>query len=168
MELITEICKFGNINQIDMEKVFGGDKDIYDHTLKLESAEALQHWLYETCTAMHDLIIEKRQDTTQSFVSKAVEYVEEHFADEDLTIEKICRFLNVSSAYFSTVFKKETGKTFINYLTEYRMQQAVAMLESGNDKTHVIAVKVGYADPNYFSYVFKKQYGISPSKYRIN
>lgn len=168
MELITEICKFGNINQIDMEKVFGEVKDIYDHILKLESTEALQSWLYETCTRMHDLIREKRQDSTQSFVSKAVEYVEEHFADEDLTIEIICRYLNVSSAYFSTVFKKETGKTFINYLTEFRMQQAVAMLESGNDKTHVIAEKVGYADPNYFSYVFKKQYGISPSKYRIN
>ena len=62
--------------------------------------------------------------------------------------------MNVSATYFSTVFKKETGKTFINYLTEYRMQQAVDMLLTQNEKTYMIAEKVGYADPNYFSYAY--------------
>jgi two-component system response regulator YesN len=99
-------------------------------------------------------------------VEHAKEYVREHYADSDLAVETVCRTLGVSTAYFSTIFKKETGKTFINYLTEYRMEVAVELLLTGDDKTYVIAEKTGYSDPNYFSYVFKKQFGMSPSKYR--
>ena len=81
-------------------------------------------------------------------------------------MESVCKSLSVSTAYFSTVFKKETGKTFINYLTEYRMEQALDLLLNQDEKTYVIAEKVGYSDPNYFSYAFKKQFGMSPSKYK--
>ena len=101
-------------------------------------------------------------------MARAIEYVKEHYGDQDLSIETICRFLNVSAAHFSTVFKKETGKTFINYLTDYRMREAVNLLLTENEKTYIIAQKVGYVDPNYFSYVFKKQFGMSPSKYKQN
>ena len=72
----------------------------------------------------------------------------------------------MTGTYFSTIFKKETGKTFISFLTDYRMEKAVELLMTTNDKTYIIAEKVGYADPNYFSYAFKKQYSMSPSKYR--
>lgn len=54
----------------------------------------------------------------------------------------------------------------MRYLTDYRMEQAVNLLMTGNDKTYVIAEKVGYSEANYFSYVFKKQFGVSPSRYR--
>ena len=99
-------------------------------------------------------------------MSRALDYVRDHYEDKDLSIESICDYLNVSAAYFSTVFKRETGKTFINYLTDFRMEKAVRMLLEKNEKTYVIAQAVGYSDPNYFSYAFKKKYGMSPSKYR--
>ena len=81
-------------------------------------------------------------------------------------MEKVCSHLGVSAAYFSTVFKKETGKTFTNFLTDVRMNRAVEMLLNQDEKTYIIAEAVGYSDPNYFSYVFKKQFGVSPSKYK--
>lgn len=115
---------------------------------------------------MQEMIQNGRQDTTKSFVTKAIEYVREHYADSGLNVESVCKNLSVSTAYFSTVFKKETGKTFINYLTEYRMEQALNLLLNQDEKTYVIAEKVGYSDPNYFSYAFKKQFGMSPSKYK--
>ena len=64
------------------------------------------------------------------------------------------------------VFRKETGSTFINYLTDYRMKEALRLIDEEDEKTYIIAGKVGYADPNYFSYVFKKKYGMSPTKYK--
>ena len=63
------------------------------------------------------------------------------------------------------MFKKETGKNYSTYLTEVRMKKAVELLNTTDDKTYVIAGKVGYTEPNYFSYVFKRQFGVSPSRY---
>lgn len=168
MELITEIFRFGANNQINLENIFGQDNDVYSRAMQLESPEALKEWLNDNCLKMQKQVVHERQDTTKSFVTKAMEYVREHYADQDLGIEHICSYLNVSAAYFSTVFKKETGKTFINYLTEYRMEQALDLLLTKNEKTYIIADKVGYSDPNYFSYVFKKQFGMSPSKYKTS
>ena len=168
MELITEIFRFGSNNQLNMEVIFGENSDVYGQALQLESPEALRDWLDECCGKMQKEVLHERQDTTKSFVTKAIEYVEEHYGDQNLSIETICSYLSVSAAYFSTVFKKETGKTFINYLTDYRMQQAVELLLNQDEKTYIIAERVGYSDPNYFSYVFKKQFGMSPSKYKMS
>lgn len=166
MELLAEIFRFLNNNHIEVQDIFGSDNDIYNQALQLDSTEALKDWLIQKCVRMQSFVTNERQDTTKSFVTKAVEYVKDNFADKELSVDTVCSFLNVSAAYFSTVFKKETGKTFINYLTDYRMEQAVELLLSRDEKTYVIAEKVGYSDPNYFSYVFKKQFGMSPSKYK--
>ena len=56
--------------------------------------------------------------------------------------------------------------SFLQYLTKIRLEHALELLRTTEDKTYIIASRVGYMEPNYFSYVFKKQYGISPSKYR--
>ncbi len=168
MELITEIFRFGANHRMNLEAIFGEDEDVYTQALQLESPEALGRWLEDNCLKMQRQVSSERSDTTKSFVTRAKEYVKEHYADSDLSIETLCGHLNVSAAYFSTVFKKETGKTFIQYLTDYRMETAVELLLTQNEKTYVIAEKVGYLDPNYFSYVFKKRFGVSPSKYKIS
>lgn len=72
----------------------------------------------------------------------------------------------MSPAYFSTVFKKETGQAYIAYLTDVRLNRAVELLMTTEDKTYIIAEKVGYPEQNYFSYVFKKKFGVSPTKFR--
>lgn len=168
MELITVIFRFGSNNQLNLEEIFGENSDVYTQVMQLESMEAVSEWLNEKCLKMQKQVLNERQDTTKSFVTRAIEYVREHYSDQDLSIETICSYLNVSAAYFSTVFKKETGKTFINYLTDYRMEEALNLLLTQNEKTYIISEKVGYSDPNYFSYVFKKQFGMSPSKYKAS
>ena len=167
IELIAELTRFGNNNHLNMDEVFREYNDIYTIAFQSESPEELWSLLLEISKKMQDMISRERQNTTKSFVTRAVEYVEDHYADQDISVESVCRHLGVSAAYFSTVFKKETGKTFIGYLTDYRMDQAVELLLTTDDKTYIIAEKVGYSDPNYFSYAFKKKYGMSPSKYRV-
>ena len=90
----------------------------------------------------------------------------DEYADADLSLDTVCSKLGVSNSYFSSIFKKEVGISFITYLTDYRMQQAVHLMLETNEKNYEIAEHVGYEDANYFGYVFKRKYGMSPSKYR--
>lgn len=166
MGLITEIFRFCTNNQLDITEFYGEKGEIFERCMQMESPEELEQWLLKIGEKLQETVQQERQASTKSFVSKAMEYVQEHYSDRNVTIESVCRELGVSAAYFSTIFKKETGKTFISFLTDYRMEKAVELLMTTNDKTYIIAEKVGYADPNYFSYAFKKQYSMSPSKYR--
>ena len=99
-------------------------------------------------------------------MSRAKEYVRNNYADGELSLDSICQALGVSNSYFSSTFKKETGSSFIGYLTDYRMERASRLLLETKEKSYIIAKQVGYTDPNYFSYVFKRRFGVSPSKYR--
>ena len=165
MELVSEVYKFVKNNQLDVNEVFDMKEDVYAKVQQM-SREELSDWFSGICISMHELIADKRSGNTRSFVTKAKDYVADHYSDQELSIDFICNYLGVSSAYFSTVFKKETGKTFVGYLTDFRMEKAERMLLETDEKTYVIAQEVGYSDPNYFSYVFKKQFGVSPSKYK--
>ena len=165
MELISSLYRFAVSNKIDTEPIFGEDEQLFRNVANMDSTQ-LGEWLCKVSLMMQEQLQSNRADGAQTFVSKAVDYVRDNYSDQELTIDKICGILGVSAAYFSTMFKKETGKTFIAYLTDYRMEQAVQRLIGRDEKTYVIAAQVGYADPAYFSYVFKKKFGVSPSRYR--
>ena len=165
MELVSSLYRFAISNRIDPEPIFGEDESLFRSVTNMDSRQ-LREWLYRVSLGMWEQLRSSRESGMQTFVAKAIDYVRDNYGDQELTIDKICGILGVSAAYFSTTFKKETGKTFIAFLTDYRMEQAVQRLIERDDKTYVIAAQVGYADPAYFSYVFKKRFGVSPSKYR--
>lgn len=165
MELVSALYRFAVNNEITIQGFSGDMGNLYSSLLELEP-DALRKWFTDTSLSFHEQLVNARNKSTKSFVSKAKEYVHNHYSDEDLSLDHICQALGVSNSYFSTIFKKETGNSFIGYLTEYRMEQASRLLMETNEKSYVIAKSVGYTDPNYFSYVFKRQFGVSPSKYR--
>ncbi len=166
LEFIAEIYRFGINNQIPMDEIFREEGNPTESTFRLESPEEIWTWIYRITGEMQNYLAVERKNATSSFVAKAIEYVEDNYSDQGISIETVCGQLGLSSAYFSTVFKKETGKTFISYLTDYRMDRAADLLLTTDDKTYIIAEETGYSDPNYFSYVFKKKYGVAPSRYR--
>lgn len=165
MDLVSELHKLLKASQLDADLIFGRESDLYQKVTRMDLTE-LAHWLEATALKIREAMNENRISSTRSIVMRAEDYVHEHYGDQNLSVEQICGYLGVSSAYFSTIFKRETGKTFINFLTDYRMEQALRMLLDEEQKTYVIAEAVGYSDPNYFSYAFKKKFGMSPSKYK--
>lgn len=87
---------------------------------------------------------------------------------EEISLNVVAARVCMSPSYFSTIFSKETGKTFIEYLTEVRMEKAKEYLVCTNRKTSDIAFEIGYKDPHYFSFLFKKTQGCTPKEYRTS
>jgi len=93
-------------------------------------------------------------------------YIRGHYTDEDLSLNTLASRVNVSPNHLSTLFSQQTGQTFIKYLTELRMEQAKTLLRTTSLKASVIGQQVGYQDPHYFSYLFRKTVGMPPTQYR--
>lgn len=100
------------------------------------------------------------------YVLEAMNYIAEHYSDNDISITPIARSLGVSESHLSHVFKKETNYTVVNYLTQYRMHTAMKLLKDCRYKVYEVAEMVGYRDVTYFSSTFKKLAGMSPSEYQ--
>ena len=109
----------------------------------------------------------KRKPTEEKnhFVELAKEYVEEHYY-ENLTLVDVAKRVGISAGYLSTLFQKQLSKGFVDYLNEIRIEHACTYLKQNYLKTYEIAYKVGFHDEKYFSKVFKKIKGQSPSEYR--
>jgi len=136
--------------------------------MHMKSHTEIAAFFKKLCLQIRKSLEEKREDNTGYIVRRAKEYVERNYANAELSVEMLCEHLNLSQSYFSTVFKKGTGQNYVNYVREVRMKRAAELLNRTEEKTYVIAKKVGYSDPYYFSNVFKKTYGVSPSRFRKN
>lgn len=156
------------IQQYDlhMGELFEREPEYLEIFQKIQKKEDFALWLTETACNMNSAINQERDITARQVIQEAKQYILDNYQNPDLSVEMICSHLHMSPAYFSTIFKKETGQTYIAYLTETRLCRAVELLNKTEDKTYIIASKVGYQEQNYFSYVFKKKFGVSPTKFR--
>lgn len=101
-----------------------------------------------------------------SSISKARYYLSQHYADPNLMLQDVAGEVCMSNSRFSTVFAQETGYTFTEYLAMLRISKAQELLKATTLRSSQIARAVGYTDPHYFSYLFKKRTGMTPSEYR--
>jgi two-component system response regulator YesN len=99
-------------------------------------------------------------------IQKAKRYIDANFADPDISLHSVASFVNVSPNHFSAIFSQESGESFIEYLTCVRLNRAKQLLSSTQMKSADIAYEVGFNDPHYFSFIFKKNVGTSPRDWR--
>lgn len=101
-----------------------------------------------------------------TIVNEVYKYVDDNYAMEDLSLNQIASVVNFSPSHLSMVFSQETGITLIKYITDVRMNKAKELLKCTSKRSSEISTLVGYQDPHYFSYLFKKTQGITPTDYR--
>ena len=109
---------------------------------------------------------ENAGNQTKSVLQGAVEFINHHYMDEELSLNTAAHVANVSANHFSALFSQNMGQTFIEYLTSLRMNKARELLRCTAKRSSEIAGEVGYKDAHYFSYLFKKTQGMTPSEYR--
>lgn len=100
-------------------------------------------------------------------VRRACEYIQENYNSPDISLNTVAAHVALSPTHFSTIFSQEMSVTFIEYLTNVRMEKVKEMLASTDEKVINIAFHVGYNEPNYLSYLFKKREGLTLKEYRL-
>jgi two-component system response regulator YesN len=111
------------------------------------------------------VVQEKRSQKEKKPIIEAKSYIQDNYR-EQISLEDVSNYVGFNAAYFSYLFKREVGRSFLEYLTDVRMQEAKHLLSDSTRSIGEIAERVGYIDSKYFSRAFKKIMGISPSQYR--
>ncbi|WP_127495956.1 helix-turn-helix domain-containing protein [Paenibacillus glycanilyticus] len=104
--------------------------------------------------------------TPKRKVQQALKAIEASYADHGMTLAGVAKALFVSSTYLSTLFKQELGVNFLDYVHQYRIEKAKALLQASDMKIHSVAKEVGYYDEAHFTKTFKKWTGMLPSQYK--
>ncbi len=117
----------------------------------------------ETTLELRDTVSEKKY---HFLLEDAKGYIKKHYDDENISLNSVASEVNMSPNYFSSIFRQEAGQTFVEYLTHVRMEKAKELLRTSSMKTSEVAFAVGYKDPHYFSYLFKKTQDATPKEFR--
>lgn len=151
--------------EYELEKPLNNDVQFNRIVSKFDYIKEYIKRIFETAIEVRDSITTSQYN---DIVSKAKIYIQENFCREDLSLNQVAANVFVTPSHFSSVFSQKTGQTFIKYLTDLRMNKAKELLKYTDMKTSEIGYAVGYKDPHYFSYLFKKIFKCSPKQYRNN
>lgn len=166
LEMVTCLVRLARSGGVAVEEVFGPHFNGVVSTDHFSSPDELEQWLNKRCLKLQELLGRQRTDSAWRLVEQAKDFIAQNYADSELSVDAVCSHLHLSPTYFSTLFKREVGMPFTAYVTQIRMDEAARLLRDTDEKTYLIAERTGYTDPNYFSYVFKRRFGVSPSRYR--
>lgn len=162
MDLYFSIVEFiNNISQEKAETVLSGLKpDI------VRSEEESRDYIISIINKGIEVRENNASGHNNDIVDDIKKYIEENYADEDLSLNSMASHVNFSPNHLSMIFSQQTGNTLIKYLTDFRMNKAKELLKCTNKKSSEISIMVGYKDPHYFSYLFKKTQGVTPTQFR--
>lgn len=137
---------------------------LFDKETLAEMRQETEHYLLAVC----ERIREKRSGKMANLVERVRDIIRRRYADGDLTVADIGKEVYLTPTYVSLLFKQETGQTVNEYLTQVRVEKAKELLRDPQYKFYDICYAIGYTDPSYFTKLFKKVTGVTPSFYRDN
>lgn len=150
-------CDTNEMESADTEEVLA------ESGKNMESAIAYAKKMISQAIEIRD---QNSGNKNRSILKSAVDFIDSHYMDEEISLNTVANVANVSSNHFSALFSQNMGQTFIEYLTTLRMNKAKELLRCTGMRSSEIAGEIGYKDAHYFSYLFKKTQGMTPSDYR--
>jgi two-component system, response regulator YesN len=143
----------------------GSEFSYLKHIEAYDTLDEVKKYTQELYTGIIKQIVDIRKRKDKKLVEIVKEYIIKHY-NEDITLNRIAEVVYVNSSYICDLFKTQTGENFVDYLTKIRIEKAKVLLRNVKIKTYEVGQMVGYEDATYFSKVFKKVVGVSPSEYR--
>lgn len=131
----------------------------------LNVGQALRRDFVQMLSSLSEQMALQKEDECSQIIRDAKAYIENHVY-KDISLDLVAKEVNISPYYFSKIFKEEIGENFIDYITNIRIERAKKLLRDKTLSIKEICMEVGYKDPNYFSRLFKKSVGFTPTEYR--
>lgn len=154
---------------IDMYYLY--DKKLVDTYTVLERYDTLdeiQNWMTNIVVGGVQQLQQERKNNVKSVIKKAQDYIMQNYPNPDISLNSIAKYVYLNPTYFSKLYKKETGESYIEFITNVRMEEAKRLIRESNAKIADIGCAVGYQNAQYFCTLFKKMTGVSPAEYREN
>lgn len=148
------------------EQVFNDPFLVYKGIMAHQTISGMQEELQNRLLSVADFINQRKNKRLTQIINKAKQYISKNYAKDNLSLEEVAAHVKISPCYFSFTFKQEEGINFIDYLTMIRIEKAKTFLTASAYKSYEVSYLVGYNNPTYFSTIFKKCVGLSPSAYR--
>lgn len=144
---------------------FSDRGDYLTKICQTENPGDLKVWFADRLSAVYRQLHFEEENQGNSMIKKAKEYIRKNYC-WDISLDDVSRNMNLTPYYFSKLFRQETGSTFMEYLTGLRIDKAKQLLRNQELSIKEIGISVGYSDPNYFSRIFKKVQGVTPTEFR--
>lgn len=166
VDIVLIVAKFvhqlgGNVDQVIPEI-----NNVETLLLNIKSLDQLREEarrVFVSALAFRD---NRSQNPYETIIEQAKKYIEGHYPNPDLSLLDVASEVHLSPSHFSVVFSRETGQTFKEHLINIRMEKAKELLRTTPLKSFEISLQIGYNDPHYFSYVFKKHTNLTPQRFR--
>lgn len=165
LELTTQIVH--RASDIGVPVAEGQTAEYLREILEMEDDGRMRQWFETLCEDFIRAIGEKRRESSDSIAAAAKKYIDENYADHDLSQQSVSEHLGLSLGYFGHLFHTQTGQRFVDYLNRYRLDKAAQQLRSGSGRIMDISEACGFNSVNYFNSLFKKHYGLTPREYRL-
>lgn len=162
MDVYFSVCNFAEELGFNREEIESADM-LSSGLQDIEGTKKYVLRIISNALEMRDTFSTNRYGEVVNEIKK---YIEDNYADEELSLDSMASFVNFSPNHLSMVFSQETGTTIIKYLTDFRMNKAKELLKCTGKRSSEIGAEVGYKDPHYFSFLFKKTQGVTPTQYR--
>ena len=144
---------------------FKSRTDYLPTVMGMDDLSDMKTWFLNKIIEVTQKVENNRSEKSESLIEKAESFINRNYM-KDLSLDDISRYCNISSYYFSKLFKQETGENYVEYLSRVRIENAKKMLSDSEASIKEISYSVGFSDPNYFSRAFKKYEGVSPTEYK--
>ena len=161
---LVETLRFG-MKYYSAGSSFSVFEDYKNHYRTILNYNQLFEYIKEDIEKTYKIYLKNIQEAESRPIRDAKKYIHDNF-DQHISLEKVSEYIGFNAAYFSTLFKKETGRNFLEYVTEIRIQKAKNYLTQTDQDIAEVGIAVGYNDLKYFSKLFKKVTGLNPSEFR--
>lgn len=148
-----------------IDEVFGREFLYFDEVKKYKNIEDAKEWMLKNFECLACYILKSKILKARKIVEVAKEYIDNHY-NENISLNMIAELVYMSPNYFSNLFSSTVKKSFLEYVTDRRIEKAKQLLGQKDTRAFEVGEMVGYTNPHYFSRIFKKYTGLSPTEYR--